>query len=99
MTNPLKRFFQILKDIVLLPIRFLQMRRSFQDIESLRQLPKDPRARRKLLAEMGLDEMGPMFDPVLSQQRRRHPMNEVDLSYLDGEEEEGEENDQEDLES
>lgn len=96
MTNPIKRFFQILKDIVLMPIRFLQMRRSFQDIES--QLPKDPKARRKLLAEMGLlDELGPRFDPVLSQQRRRHPLDEVDLSYLDEEEEP--ENEEEDLKS
>jgi hypothetical protein len=100
LTNPIKRFFQILKDIVLLPIRFLQMRRSLQEVESLRQLPRDPKERRKLFAKMGmLDEMGPMFDPVLYQQRRRHPLNEVDLSYLEEEEEEGEENDEEDLES
>jgi hypothetical protein len=83
-----------------MPIRFLQMRRSFQEIESLQQLPRDPKERRKLLARMGiLDEMGPMFDPVLYQQRRRHPLNEVDLSYLEDEEEEGEESDDEDLES
>jgi len=100
MTNPIKRFFQILKDIILMPIRFLQMRRSLQDIESLRQLPRDPKERRKLLAKMGmLDEMGPMFDPVLSHQRSHHPLNEVDLSYLEGEEEEGEKNNEEDRES
>lgn len=76
------------------------MRRSLQEVESLRQLPKDPKERRKLLARMGLlDEMSPMFDPVLSPQRTHRPLNEVDLSYLDGEEEEGEETDEEDLES
>ena len=96
MTNPIKRFFEILKEIVLFPIRILQVRRSYQDLEKLRQLPRDPEERMKMLEKMGLlDEMGPMLDPLLYQQRRRHPTNEVDLSYLDEEEE----NDQDDLES
>ena len=97
MTNPIKRFFQILKEIVLFPVRILQMRRSYQDLENLRQLPRDPEERRKILAKMGLiDEMGPMFDPLLYQQRRGRPLYEVDLSYLDEEEDEVDEEVQED---
>jgi len=96
MTNPIKRFFQILKDMVLFPMRMLQVRRSYQDLEKIRQLPKNPEERMKILAKMGLiDDMSPMIDPFLYQQRKERPLYEVDLSYLD-EEEEIDEGDQED---
>ncbi|NVM30446.1 MAG: hypothetical protein HWN65_16505 [Candidatus Helarchaeota archaeon] len=88
MTNPIKRFFQILKAIVLFPLSFLQMRRAYQDIEKLRRLPKDPEKMRKLLAEMGLeDEMMPFFVPMMPQQSRNQEMIEVDLSYLEDKDE------------
>ena len=91
MTNPIKRFFQIIKAIVLFPVSFLQMRKAYQDIEKLRRLPEDPEEVKKLLAEMGLeDEMMPFFNPMISPQFPKQQMNEVDLSYLEGEEEENE---------
>lgn len=93
MTNPIKRFFQILKAIVLFPLSLLQMRRAYQDIEKLRRLPKDPEKMRKLLAEMGLedemmDEMMPFFVPMIPQQSRNQEIIEVDLSYLEEDEDE-----------
>jgi hypothetical protein len=72
------------------------MRRAYQDFDSLRRLPEDPEERMKILAKMGLiDEMGPMIDPLFYQQRRGNPLYEVDLSYLDEEEENLDEEDQE----
>ena len=84
-------FFQIIKAIVLFPVSFLQMRKAYQDIEKLRRLPEDPEEVRKLLAEMGLeDEMMTIFNPMMSPQFPMQQMREVDLSYLEGEEEENE---------
>ncbi|NVM54268.1 MAG: hypothetical protein HWN66_11250 [Candidatus Helarchaeota archaeon] len=92
MTNPIKRFFQIIKAIVLLPVSFLQMRRGLQEIEKLRELPEDPEELRKLLAKMGVeDEMIPFFNPIMPQQVPNSKVTEVDLSYLDTLDEEEEE--------
>ena len=88
MTNPIKRFFQIIKAILLFPISFLQMRKTYQDIEKFRKLPQDPEEIKKLLAEMGLEnEMMPFFNPMMSPQFPDQQMNKVDLSYLDENEE------------
>ncbi len=92
MTNPIKRFFQILKEIVLFPLSFLQIRRAYQDMEKLRSIPDDPEERRKLLKKLGIDdEMMPFFEPMMSPQFQNEQMQEVDMSYLeDVDEEDGE---------
>jgi hypothetical protein len=88
MTNPIKKFFQILKSIVLFPISFLQARKAYQDMDKMSRLPMDPEKRRKLLAEMGLDdEMIDFFNPLLQQHSQNQKLEEVDLTYLDEEEE------------
>lgn len=68
------------------------MRRAYQDIEKLRRLPRDPEKLKKLLEEMGLedkmmDEMMPFFVPMMPQAPNQK-MTEVDLSYLEDEEDE-----------
>lgn len=89
MTNPIKRFFQIIKEIVLFPISFLQVRRAYQEMEKIRRLPKDPNERRKFLRKMGLDEeMFQFFETDISQQYHDARKNVVDLSYLEGDDEE-----------
>ncbi len=95
MTNPIKRLFQILKEIVLFPIAFLQARRAMQDIERFRRLPKNPAARRKLLAEMGIpEEMFPLFMPITPQTMNDKLIQEVDLNYLEDVEDEWDEEDE-----
>ena len=91
MTNPIRRFFQIIKEIVLFPISFLQIKRAYQDMEKLRRLPENPEERRKLLRKLGIeDEMMPFFDPMMGPQFRLDREQEVDLSYLEGEDDEEE---------
>ncbi len=95
MTNPIKRFFQILKSIVLFPISFIKMKRTYQNIERLGRLPKDPEEIRRVFAELGIkDEILPSLIPGMPQEFINKQMNAVDLSYL---EEEGEEDDDESL--
>lgn len=86
MTNPIKRFFQIFKEIVLFPLSFLQIRKAYQEMEKLQRLPEDPEERRKFLKKLGIeDEMMPFFDPMMSPQVRFEQAGEVDLSYLEDE--------------
>ena len=91
MTNPIKRFFQILKSLVLFPISFLQVRRAYQEMEKIQKLSEDPEKLRKVFAKMGLeDEMTGLYNPILPPNFNKKPMTEVDLMYLDEEEEDEE---------
>jgi len=86
--NPIKKFFQLLKSIILFPISFLQARKAYQDMDKIRRLSMDPRQRQKLLAEMGLDdEMMAFFNPLMQGHLPNQKVEEVDLAYLDEEEE------------
>ena len=94
MTNPIKKFFQIIKAIVLFPVSFLQVRRAYQEMEKLERLSDDPEKLRKALAKMGIEEdMIGFFDPMMQQQFNEQQMSVVDLSYLGDEEEDLEEED------
>ncbi|MHA1277968.1 MAG: hypothetical protein ACTSQI_11830 [Candidatus Helarchaeota archaeon] len=94
MTNPIKRFFQIIKELVFFPISFLQARRAYQEMEKVLRLSDDPEAQKKLLAKMGLtDEIEALIDPIMYQKMRTEMIHEVDLSYLDEDEEDEEEED------
>ncbi|MHA1266202.1 MAG: hypothetical protein ACTSRS_13295 [Candidatus Helarchaeota archaeon] len=89
MTNPIKRFFEVLKAIILFPISFLQMRRAYQELGKMRKLPKNPEELQKFLRKMGLeDEFLPLFNPAVLPSDTQNQMNIVDLSYLDDLEEE-----------
>ena len=91
MTNPIKKFLQLVKSLVLFPLNFLLNRR----VEKIRNVSYDPKARKKLLAELGLsEEMFPLFNPRSQQRMPGEKLEEVDLFYLD--EAEGEENEEED---
>jgi hypothetical protein len=91
MTNPIKKFFQLLKSIILFPISFLQARKAYQDMNKIRRLSMDPKQRQKLLTEMGLDdEMMAFFNPFMQGHPRNQKLEEVDLTYLDEEEDEEE---------
>jgi hypothetical protein len=84
MTNPIKRFFEIIKAIVLFPISFLQMRRAYQELGKMRSLPEDPEEMRKFLKKMGLeDDMVPLLTPFSTLTDHTQPENIVDLDYLD----------------
>ena len=93
MTNPIKRFFQLIKAIVLFPVSFLQVRRAYQELEKLEKISDDPEKLKKALAKMGVEEeMMPFFESMIQQEIYNQPMTEVDLSYLE-EEDEGEDDD------
>lgn len=94
MTNPIKRFFEIIKTIVLFPISFLQMRRTYQEFGRMQRLPRDPEDIKRLLKEMGLEEeMMPLFTPLMPPHRSipHSQTNLVDVSYMDDMEEDNQE--------
>ncbi len=92
MTNPIKRFFQIIKELVLFPISFLQARKAYQQMDKILRYSDDPEKQRKLLEKMGLaDEMLPLMNQMMYQEISNEMIHEVDLSYLDDIEDEDEE--------
>ena len=99
MTNPIKRFFQIIKELVLFPISFLQARKAYQQMDKILRLSDDPEKQRKLLEKMGLaDEMLPLMNQMMYEEISNEMIHEVDLSYLDDLEGEEDESADEDLE-
>jgi hypothetical protein len=99
MTNPIKKFFQIIKSIVTFPISLLQVRKVMQDMEKFQRLPDDPEEQKKILKRLGLlEDETSILNPIFQQMIMDQASGEVDLAYLDELDEEWEEEDKSEVE-
>ncbi len=84
MTNPIKKFFEVLKAIITFPVSFIQVRKAMKDMERFERLYNNPEEQKKLLAKMGILEHDiPLTNPMFQQMMFGEASDEVDMSYLD----------------